>query len=356
MKIEFGSLFEVEILHDFFASGRAPCFRVQPTAPCRLELARLGLLFKETKMGFFVLYECEGDGAEKAHPKRSLSGASFSFIVTAIDPVVLNYSDLPMDSPTGSIYRFQNLQDNRQSGSLLLSVENTGPFVTAKDRLELRAGAFGVRLETAEAGLPLRVTGETGEVVLSREAQAVEGVIETWVDLSARPPGVYRLVVGGPERTFYASDELSGKTAFGVIDIASDSRVPPAYRFLDAQGDVAARRYTIRFGQRQTFWRYHVLLRSRPEVHPEDLSLMAPAITFNRETDYLRPDAVRVVPFVSTAAIVSKQESTKGVRLVKTGNRGGGSFELDNLPCPSVASVVPDTSAGRVYSDVYVYV
>ena len=64
------------------------------------------------------------------------------------------------------------------------------------------------------------------------------------------------------------------------------------------------------------------------------------------------------VPFVSDAELPLQQAPINGVQLKRSNGAGNGSGirEIENLPNPSVTSIVPNDSENKIYSEIFIYV
>ncbi|NOZ26268.1 MAG: hypothetical protein GXO94_09300 [Nitrospirae bacterium] len=356
MRSEFRTLFEVEILHNYYKSGVSGDFRTEPSTSCLGTLEDHALLFRRTAGGFAVMYETSGEGTTE--PLKPLNGEiKLSFILTAENPFLLNYTDLPLQSPSAHIYHLHNMNDNQQDGDLLLTSGTSTAYVSTEDRLELRPRYFRYSADSAGPSSEVEIRDERGRLIHGETVRVMNGKLEFPVDLRRREPGRFSLGIDGTTALeFYASDELAGRGAFGVIEIFVNDDVPPSYRFTAQGGGVTGKRYSVKFDRRRTYWKYLVVLKYRKDAAPEDLSVSYPdpAVTFGREELQTLSDGTKAVPFVSNVPLPMQSEPVKGIQLKKDG--GNGIFEIENLPNPSVRLVRPGIPDDRVYSDIYVYV
>ena len=203
----------------------------------------------------------------------------------------------------------------------------------------------------------------------------VDGKFNYLVDLSKHKPGKFTLYIDGVQKEqFYASDELVGESIFGLIDIFRDESVPPEYQFTNPSQnhDVVEKSYTVEINNRKTFWRYYVVLKYRlkdmepedwPEDWPNEWSIECPSDppqTVDPQPGNVKTvgDGMYAVPFVFEEELPLQQDPIKEIKLKRAnGNVDGSKIKnIDNLPNPSIATIVPDVSLNRVYSEIFVYV
>ncbi len=372
--IRYRTLFEVDIVHDYFTSRGETVLEAQPDAaraaltalysatdvveiePDAATLATLAghkLLFRSTRTGFLVAAQV--DGSTPARPVIT-PGDTFrlALLLRARDARFANYTELGKPS---SFYRFGNDAQNRVAGvsylsqpirafdatrgyvagdvyaqaagatfDLFLALRDTGPtaapvaadwrripldtfstgasyqsgaIVLAANRVyralidapgtdltnaaqwqplmllgnqyasaadAMRAGFAFAMLDLTAAALPratVRVTRSGAAMPASEQRFAAEqGMLgQIQVDLRALPSGTYRLdvldealapVPGHTTPLFVAADARS-TGAFGVIEIGLGTA---DYALLDGAGALRSPRYTLRFLNRATRWRY----------------------------------------------------------------------------------------------------
>jgi hypothetical protein len=376
MKIIFEPLFAVEIYHFYYTSTFSEDFVVVPTAACRRLLQNYALIFRSNAKGFAVFYEAFEDDSRNLHPIRPIAeDVRFSFRLQSKNPYLINFSDLPLDLAKRTIYYLHNRHDNPQNNELLLSADTVAAFVSQQDALKLAPLVFQYHLESSNPTAQLKILDEWSNSVITETKTVVEGVVDYPVDLRGLGPGKYTLTIDGVQKEqFYAAEELSGQNVFGLIDILRHDSVPAAYQFTNpAQNhDVAAKTYAVKINTRKTFWRYYVALKNRtkyptpadwPNDWPDDWTIAYPSqqgVSIDPQPGALRTlvDGTVAVPFVADAALPLQQAPIKGIQLKKSqGSEHSSSLRFaDNLPNPSIASIVPDISSNKIYSEIFIYV
>src|SRR4051794_28491733 len=125
IQIKYKQLFDIEILHTFYLSGKCADFEVLPTNNCRLVLNRLGLRFLQTDFGG-KLFARVNTVANKDIIKNPIpEGTKFSFLLRLKKSVFENFTELNLKKSRTSHYYFNNLINNISAASAPLLVANT---------------------------------------------------------------------------------------------------------------------------------------------------------------------------------------------------------------------------------------
>ena len=358
MKIDFQRAFAVAIRHGYYPDGIGEDLRIEPTADCHRTLQRHGLLFKETPGGFVVLYETTG-AAGPPEPKRPLNPPlNLAFALRSRSPHLVNFTDLPLDKAPRQIFYLTNRNKTLTDGQPLLSAASGSEFLSASDLLELRPQRFQVAVESAASALLWELLDALGTLVDQQRVGTVEGTCTYAVDLAGRPPGRYLLRRDGVEHlSFYASDQLVGEFPFGLIEIAVDAKVSADFSFLANDGKVQFRSYSLKLDARKTTWEYYVVAKYETKVKPTDLSLTLedPPVIFNRLAAVTLADGSTAIPFVADTPLPLTRRPLKGITLNKKKGESTPKLDIDSLPNPSVAEIIP-AAGGQVISRVYLYV
>jgi hypothetical protein len=216
MKIQFSSLFDVEIAHNYFQSGRIQHLDIIPTDTCQGQLRNYGLLFKRTAKGFTVLYEVSEDDSQNSHPLKPISeDVRFSFFLQSKNPHLATFSDLPLQAQSNQLYYLHNMNNNPQNGTLLLSSKTSSAFLSSDDSLEFEALIFTYQATSSNSSANIKINDEWSNTVVNETVAIIEGKLYFEVDLRGPGPGKFSLLIDDVEKkTFYASDELVGMLVF----------------------------------------------------------------------------------------------------------------------------------------------
>jgi len=273
------------------------------------------------------------------------------------------------------IYHFNNLSANAQEGALLLSADRGSPFVSALDTIELRPQQFDYRSDHGSATAAVEIRDAWDRPRVQETVAVVAGILAYRIDLRRTAPGPFTLLVDGVTKLrFYADDQLIGRRIWGLVDIYRDDSVPAAYQFTDPaqQHTVVPKTYRLEIDKRRTFWKYYVALKYRlknqapddwPADWPSDWEIVYtadPAVHIEPDAGQIKTltDGTLAVPFIADTALPLQEAPVKSVQLKKTGHgaNASGIREMDNLPNPSVKTIVPNDSDNKIYSEVFIYV
>ncbi len=360
-RIEFDTLFRVDIFHRYYADpadpgdrGVSADFRIEPTAECQRLLSDLGLRFRPFAGGLAVYYEKEASG--NPHPLREISApVKFSFKLCGENPYLMNYSDLPHNVPPGSRFYLHNLNKSVPAApSSSLRLNAAGDYLSAADLLPYKPQFFQYEEASTAAFADVTITDISGTTIRTGRVAVTEGILIYPVDLREQEPGQYALHIDGAERQrFYAGDEAARQPLFGVIDIFHHPDVSASYRFVEPNGDISAKTYTLDINRRATTWEYRVVLQHRENA--DNLAIEAPAalgVSFAKGAATLLPDGRQAVPFVSSAPLPLRKKPLKNIVLKET----GGSELVANLPNPAIYALTTRPGDSNVYSEIYIYV
>ena len=224
----------------------------------------------------------------------------------------------------------------------------------------------------------LEVLDQFSNPVIQQSVPIVEGTFFYPVNLRPFGPGLYTLrIEDGDTNRFYASDELTGRNIFGIIDIFRHDEVPAAYQITDAANAhaVTPKIYSVKLDNRKTFWKYFLVLKYHPFrdkppsewpkkwrkklkiIYPSD-----PPIKLKPQMEHLRimADGSPAIPFESPTALPLQQAAVKGIFLKPKGSGEGNAADslrrIDNLPTPAITSVLPSASDDKIYSEIFIYI
>lgn len=359
MKIQFDRLFHVEVLHNYYKSGKGDEFVIEPSSTCQSLLQNYGLLFKKVPYGFLVLYEYEGDKNNPYPVKPIENDLKFTFTLSLKKPYFINYSALPLDSEQDQIYYGHNLNDNPKNSKLLLTSDMISGYLTGSDRIYLRPQVFQYTFKSSNSKISVEIVDELNNSVYKKNVSVFEGIASFPVDLRSYRPGKFTLKIDGvQELVFYADSELIGKNIFAIVEIFKNSSVPSAYRFTDTNNNVVEKTYTLRIDKRSTYWKYYITLKYNSQIAPEDLSIAHPdpLVGFTRQVTELLPDGLSAAPFLSDTELALVDEPVRSIQLHKAGSNGNAIVLIDHLPNPSVMYLKPDNTDNKIYSEIFFYV
>ena len=90
MNIFYKVLFKVHLFHNYYKSGISDDFTVFPSPDCKKVLNRFGLLFRQTRRGFSILYGLHDNKNTAELVKPLNSDFILSFYLKAKKNILLN--------------------------------------------------------------------------------------------------------------------------------------------------------------------------------------------------------------------------------------------------------------------------
>jgi hypothetical protein len=296
--IRYQPLLQVDIMHDYFLSRGMAVFEAQPEAdrtalttvysvgnfleifpddPTRAKLAGHKMIFRTTGMGFLVAVQTDPSAST---PRPAIPPAADFRLIFALrikDPRFANYTELGPAS-TG-FYRFGNDSNHAVAGISFLSQP-----VRAFDALR-RYVAVETYSQASAATFDLfRALRDTGPAAAPVAGDWERIPPDTWNSAVTYPRGaivlfanqLYRAIIDGPgpdlgnaaawqslgvlaNQYVTAADAVlpapAARTSgwFGAIDVSLGSG---ALALLNLDGTLRSPRYTLRFLNRATRWRY----------------------------------------------------------------------------------------------------
>ena len=366
---------------------------VVPTRETSRMLGSRGLVFKQAGPGFFVGIRLDVTSAPggDAVPDIALDDAlSFTFELQLKDPYFLNFTSLPLQRAPSQIFYFSNQSGNEfeltapvagfdiarayQSGDLHVdnpaspmllfeAVRSNGPgsrdaadwvevapfrqYATFADSFAVKPLVFSVNVPktgSQSASIEVLRSGESSPVFrFEEEAPTPNESIS--VNLEGLEPGLYELrvlvsgdVVETPDSgEFYLNGSGMHPRTMAVVEIRHDpDSTDPALHLVDpATQTLHSPRFTLRFRNRSTFWRYIFTSDQTPAgfgaLEPDPLPGIDPADERRR----FRTQSPR--PLTAAANELAFFDST-----------------TELLPNPSITLISPSTEDRRIYSVMHI--
>lgn len=324
-------LAQVDFLHEYYAGGKCEDFAIAPSSGTAARMAALRLRTKTSGNAFLVLVPVDDAGKPAAGLPPDLR---LVFHLELGDPAFLAVTNVDADALRTRRFHFSNLAGNpvgAPPGTVLNLTRPLDLYDTAKayvpgDQVRIGPAVFEcVRAGTGQAPdapntafwaakgsvqaasrqdlVPCK--GQVADFALSAPAQAfririfgldpaanaytrliredvvtssaLEATREVQADLSALPPGRYRLDINGEIFEAWFDDEAAARGSFGVLEIFNHLPAADAYSMLDASGAVRETAYAIRFANRRAFWKYVTPLHRVGDIRPSaDHTLPSP--------------------------------------------------------------------------------
>jgi hypothetical protein len=310
MELQYEILFTVELLHKFFADQLCPDFSITPSQLTMQVMNGHRMVAKSSQNQFFAAIQTASPAMPFIPPEE---GTQMTFFLTLRNPLFFNYTNLPTSYPPGKLYYFTNRNTNGGNNRNFLSAPLPYDSARTYSPGDLALNATGTVFETmrTNTGTPppadnvtsnfwMQVDLATARNRYTSEADALQwlpsrstysfntpqssSVTQVWaydpatrdytrsvlsqtipytvpvpaftLDLTALPPGKYKLSVNGALQNIYINDELTGAGALAVIEVFQDSSLAPAYQLLDGGGKLLSPLYSVFFLNRSTIWKY----------------------------------------------------------------------------------------------------
>ncbi|UFH55812.1 hypothetical protein [Spirosoma sp. KNUC1025] len=303
--MRYRELFTVEVLHDYFADGKAGTMLFTPTPSCEAAMAGAGLRAKSYDNRLYVIAQTQ-DGLK---PFRDLPQPGvFSFYVQPADADFFQYSNLPLNSTSGMRYYFSNLEEAVVDGKNYLhkrhpdfnaaNAYTVGQFVRSgtgncyECLVNLATGTSTLnntsqwrnhgKVSYADASHGRSFTGSIASMPVSPASDHVfveifglnatslqldvlqmamswtyeKPVSSQPISLGGLPEGMYRIRVNAVDNLrYYASDNLWTDN-IGLIQIFTNATVPADYQLLDGAGQFRSPVFSIRVAAVSPLWQY----------------------------------------------------------------------------------------------------
>lgn len=287
LKIKYSELFKVSVEQPFYSNSICPKytteprpdFEIIPTAECTALMKRLDLLFKKDDHagGFSVWSSVAGtSGSNELLKFKPRNTDMLTFMLLLRNPAVANFNDVPNDT-AGQVYYFTNqlIDPAAPRDDLHLSIDAAG--VKAGDLIKRVSGTY-----TYTSMVPVAPgTARVRHLVTGREEQPESLVTEAGksyllFDLSSFTPGPCQLRVSAVVTDeFYYTGMTPNASAFGIISLSLNTALQANYRIVEADGSITPQRpgYRLHFMNRQTLWRYRMVLQINSPLYLEMAAL-----------------------------------------------------------------------------------
>jgi hypothetical protein len=324
-------LAQVDLLHDYYADGKTLDFDIIPSAGTAEIMTSHRLSAKVTGNSLLVLTPVDETGKPAVALPADLR---LVFHLELRNPSFLTVSNVDADALRSLRFHFTNLAGNAVGSppNRVLNLTRPAPaydngraYVPGEmaaigstvyeciraatgqtpdapdsafwvsrgqvqaaavgDLVPIRPRLAGFTLQTGANAFRIRIQGldtASGDYTrLIREdtlpASSVEPVKNVQADLTALPPGRYRLDINGEIFEAWFDDEALARGSLAVVEIFNHLPPADAYALLDGTGLVRETAYAIRFANRRAFWKYVAPLRKVDSILPSsDHALPSP--------------------------------------------------------------------------------
>lgn len=290
LKVKYSELFKVSVEQPYYSNSICPKytteprpdFEIVPTPECTALMSRLDLLFKKDDHagGFSIWASIEGtSGGNDLLKFKPRDTHILTFWLLLRNPSFINFNDLPHDT-TSQVYHFTNqlIDPAAARDDLHLSFDAAG--VKAGDLIKRVTGTYSFTSMVPVAPGTARVKHlATGQEALPKSLLTESGKSYLVFDLSSFAPGPCQLLISAVVTdNFYYTGITSDIPVFAILSLSLDSALQPNYRIVEADGSITPQRpgYRLTFTNRQTLWRYRMILQPNSPLYLEMAALSPP--------------------------------------------------------------------------------
>ena len=347
ISIKYKQLFDLEIRHSFYVTGRSTDLQVIPTAACSTLLNNYGLKFLPGETGGKVFAKVNTVGGKDILKSPLPEGSRFTFLLRSKRSAFENYTLLNLSRSKKQRYYFSNLVSNLAADSSpLLLADTAAKVVSDSDLLTFESGTFAFTESNTAASLnsELRFT-DSGET-LSQQLSNNQDTFNFSYLLDRSLSGRAAFFIGGTQRALmYVASSYEFADIFGVIEIFYKSSLPATYQFQQADNSVETKFYKVAFANRSTRWRYIIANKFNQAVTGISVAKTnGTPIAFTAQSG--APPGVFIV--ASGNPVPLKEEPVSGIKLSDQTNK----VLIANLPNPPLNLVKQE--GADIFSDILV--
>lgn len=345
--IKYKELFDLEILHSFYSSGKSADLQLVPTAETSQLITRLGLRFLPAKHGGKLFAKVNTIGGDDFIATPLPADTRFSFALKLVNSAFANFTAVTLTKPAGNYYYFNNLVNNISADNFPLLVSDTASkLVSDADLMLFQSNTFSYTHSQA-------IAQRTGTIEMIDSGERISQTLDNYnnsfnfsFNLAKLPQGRAKFsVMNTVKSRFYILAASEQQGIYGLADIFFNPAVAAAYQFLQPNGAVTTKHYKISFDSRQTKWRYIITKKYNAAVSAVTIAkTTAPAIPFTVVPG--APAGQFVV--ASNNLLPFREENIQGIKLSDQASK----IIVPNLPNPSAVSIKPE--GADIFSDILI--
>ena len=349
IKMSYQKWISVKLGHSYFADGRCPSMRFEPTDDCREQMRRSRQFFFPTPNGFFIFQDTT---KIKENQSGNAESCFFDIAVYPTDTLFANYSNLEIDYRQGRVYYIGNTlkssTDKSKDKKLTLTDREAGQEKEAVPVI-LEPKQFVISLQEAAPGDTFKLLDKSNAVVKEQQVKDNTDGSALYADVKGKSAGLYSLERNNEITTcFYADDSLYNTKPAIIIGIEA---VFPGDK---EEQSTTVQSYDIRAASRAISWEYHVIARANGrklknlEIKNNNEKLL-PGVSFEQvRIDEERQEAV----FVSNKTVPLSERAYQSIELIEKGNNG--TPLVPHLANAGISSL--HVKEGKWVSQIYVYI
>lgn len=349
----YKSLFNINLLHDFYTNGICQGLDISPTPECKMDLKNQRMLLNKTTSGFKVYYDTID---EAGTPLISISDITFSFIISVKDYAkFLNITDLTINTRPYNrnkvIYYKNDPKNTKLLSSSFIDYIKPKNFVYTFPKKAI---------DPATDKASFQVLDSNGTSILGPVTSIEpndQGYYSYKIDFTKHSKGKYTFItnydtVSSEQEIVYIDNYLATQKIFGLIDISYSSEM--------------LAEYDLQFSKRVTYWKYLVVNRSgnidlstyKLEVKDTNSDKVGPyneTYTFSRgpEPDpVIRVSGYDTIIFKSVDQIPFYEIPVGNIALVRIESSHGNPEETPiilNLPNPKQSGISNANNEAEIF-------
>lgn len=347
IQVKYASLFEVVFLHDYYKDSLCRDIMITPSPASQQTLRQLGWRVVNTDTGCKVFGKVTEVNKVDFLNTPVPENTRLVFLLQLRNRTFETFTQLSLSKKQNEHFYFNNLVNNPGQGGTPLLVANTGSKkVSDNDLLRFERNSYR-RSHNSNA------PSHTGEVRFTDNGEIFSQTLDNnkdqfnfSIDLREATGGRAAFFLDGNKQDdFYLEDSGVGSDCFGVIEIFHRAALPDGYRFVNSNRSVATKKYTIRFANRQTTWRYVVTRKFNTQVDEVKIKKAnGGGIDFTNQGG--QPAGQFVL--TSNTLVPLKEETVTGIRLTDKNDKE----LIAHLPNPSLS--VLKQEGNQLFSDIFI--
>ena len=345
--IKYKELFDLELLHNFYVSGKTADFEIKPSLACQFALQSFGLKFLPTVFGGKLFAKVNTVGSTNFIKNPIPDGTKFTFLLKLKNRLFENFTSLDLNKPKKSHYYFNNLINNISAGGFPLLVSDTGTkAVSNTDHLPFSINTFSFAHNNAAPQQSSQLQFIDSGEGFTQTLQNHNNVFNFTYDLQKSEGGRAKFSIEGIDKqTMYVTTAADAANVFGVVEIFYKNSLPADYRFQLDDNSIVTKFYKIQFANRSTRWRYVITKKFNQTV-----TAVTVAKSNGTPIAFTPVQGAPVGQFImsSNANLPLKEEPVTGIKLSDQLNKP----IIANLPNPALGLVKQE--GANIFSDILI--
>jgi len=352
IQIKYISVFEVELLHDYYRDKRCRDFSIAPSFECAALLQNFGLKFISTPSGFKVFARVDEIDNKNFLRTPIPEKTKFTFLLYLKTPAFTTFSQVDLNKKADQHFYFNNLGENIGVGDTALLVTNsTDKKVSNTDLMTFRSGSYAFinnsEVDEKQIKLLYTDTGEQFQQVLD-PGKVISRKIFSF---SLNTTGRAKLFLGSDEKeNFYVTSQVDRQDFFAVVEIFSTKVLKDKYQFIKKDStterfEVSTMKYKIPFASRKSIWRYNVARKFNKAVSGISIKKESGSVI---EFESSLGSTSDLFIMNSKIPLTFSEETVTGIKL----SDNNGQPIINHLPNPSLQLLKEES--GKLFSDIFV--